>query len=181
MPGNTANDAVLAEGRRVLIEDPHWFYGVRVTGAGEHCWRYTRRGDKYVTVITGLTPIRANSDGMRKAGERRLNRDELYVNPGCFRKCAQVAGIRGEDVVAVGCEAYHSGISGVGLATAGKQHPSSPRQRVIDGSDGGAGQEPGHGRLPPRQRSRRDIRAGGGWRAERKSRACGPGLAGYPA
>ena len=40
----------------------------------------------------------------------RLNRDELYVNLGCFRKCAQVAGIRGEDVVAVGCEAYHSGI-----------------------------------------------------------------------
>ena len=35
----------------------------------------------------------------------RLNRDELYVNLGCFRKCAQVAGItgiRGEDVVAVG-------------------------------------------------------------------------------
>jgi hypothetical protein len=55
---NTANDAVLAEGRRVLIEDPHRFDGVRVIGVDEHCWRHTRRGDKYVTVITGLTPIR---------------------------------------------------------------------------------------------------------------------------
>ena len=35
----TANDAVLAEGRRVLIQDPHRFDGVRVTGVDEHCWR----------------------------------------------------------------------------------------------------------------------------------------------
>ena len=55
---NTANDAVLAEGRRVLIEDPHRFDGVRVIGVDEHCWRHTRRGDKYVTVIVDLTPIR---------------------------------------------------------------------------------------------------------------------------
>ena len=55
---NTANDAVLAEGRRVLIEDPHRFDGVRVIGVDEHCWRHTRRGDKYVTVIIDLTPIR---------------------------------------------------------------------------------------------------------------------------
>ena len=37
----TANDAVLAEGRRVLIQDPHRFDGVRVTGVDEHCWRDT--------------------------------------------------------------------------------------------------------------------------------------------
>jgi len=55
---NTANDAVLAEGRRVLIEDPHRFDGVRVIGVDEHCWRHTRRGDRYVTVIIDLTPIR---------------------------------------------------------------------------------------------------------------------------
>jgi len=55
---NTANDAVLAEGRRVLIEDPHRFDGVRVIGVDERCWRHTRRGDKYVTVIIDLTPIR---------------------------------------------------------------------------------------------------------------------------
>ena len=46
---NTANDAVLAEGRRVLIEDPGRFDGVAVIGVDEHVWRHTRRGDKYVT------------------------------------------------------------------------------------------------------------------------------------
>ena len=59
---NTANDAVLAEGRRVLIEDPHRFDGVTTVGFDEHVWRHTRRGDKYVTVIIDLTPIR-NSTG----------------------------------------------------------------------------------------------------------------------
>ncbi len=55
---NTANDAVLAEGRRVLIEDVQRFDGVKVIGVDEHVWRHTRRGDKDVTVIIDLTPIR---------------------------------------------------------------------------------------------------------------------------
>jgi transposase len=55
---NTANDAVLAEGRRVLIADPHRFDGVKVIGVDEHVWRHTRRGDKYVTVIIDLTPVK---------------------------------------------------------------------------------------------------------------------------
>ena len=55
---NTANDAVLAEGKRVLISDPHRFDGVRVVGVDEHVWRHTRRGDKYVTVIIDLTAVR---------------------------------------------------------------------------------------------------------------------------
>jgi len=55
---NTANDAVLAEGKRVLIDDPHRLDGVQVIGVDEHVWRHTRRGDKYVTVIIDLTPIR---------------------------------------------------------------------------------------------------------------------------
>ena len=55
---NTANDAVLAEGKRVLIEDPDRFDGVEVVGVDEHVWRHTRRGDKYVTVIIDLTGIR---------------------------------------------------------------------------------------------------------------------------
>jgi transposase len=62
---NTANDAVLAEGQRVLIEDPHRFDGVRVLGVDEHVWRHTRRGDKYVTVIIDLTPIRDRSGPAR--------------------------------------------------------------------------------------------------------------------
>lgn len=55
---HTANDAVLAEGTRVLIEDPKRFDGVAVLGVDEHCWRHTRRGDTYVTVIIDLTPVR---------------------------------------------------------------------------------------------------------------------------
>jgi transposase len=55
---NCANAAVLDEGRRVLIADPSRFDGVAVLGVDEHVWRHTRRGDKYVTVIIDLTPVR---------------------------------------------------------------------------------------------------------------------------
>ena len=43
---HTANTAVLAQGRRVLIDDPARFDGVRVIGVDEHVWRHTRFGDK---------------------------------------------------------------------------------------------------------------------------------------
>ncbi|MBK5248249.1 MAG: transposase [Actinomycetales bacterium] len=62
---NTANDAVLAEGRRVLIEDPDRLDGVRVLGVDEHLWRQTRRGGKYVTVIIDLTGIREGTGPAR--------------------------------------------------------------------------------------------------------------------
>ena len=62
---DTANAAVLAEGRRVLIDDPHRFDGVKVLGVDEHCWRHTRRGDKYVTVIIDLTPVREGTGPAR--------------------------------------------------------------------------------------------------------------------
>ncbi len=55
---NTANAAVLAEGRRVLIDDPGRFDGVRAVGVDEHVWRHTRHGEKYVTVIIDLTAVR---------------------------------------------------------------------------------------------------------------------------
>jgi transposase len=62
---HTANTAVLAEGRRVLIDDPARFDGVRVIGVDEHVWRHTRRGDRYVTVIIDLTPVRDGSGPSR--------------------------------------------------------------------------------------------------------------------
>jgi transposase len=55
---NTANDAVLAEGKRMLIDDPTRFDGVSAIGVDEHVWRHTRGGDKFVTVIIDLTPLR---------------------------------------------------------------------------------------------------------------------------
>lgn len=62
---NTANDAVLAEGKHVLIDDPARFDGVAVIGVDEHVWRHTRRGEKYVTVIIDLTAIRAGTGQAR--------------------------------------------------------------------------------------------------------------------
>ena len=62
---DTANNAVLAEGQRVLIADPTRFDGVRVLGVDEHVWRHSRKGDKYVTVIIDLTPIRDDTGPAR--------------------------------------------------------------------------------------------------------------------
>ncbi|WOO97116.1 ISL3 family transposase [Micrococcus terreus] len=62
---NTANDAVLAEGKRLLIDNPARFDGVTAIGVDEHVWRHTRRGDKYVTVVIDLTPLRAGTGPAR--------------------------------------------------------------------------------------------------------------------
>lgn len=61
----TANQAVLAEGARRLIDDPHRFDGVQVIGVDEHVWRHTRTGDKFVTVIIDLTPVRDHRGAAR--------------------------------------------------------------------------------------------------------------------
>ena len=63
---HTANTAIIAEGRRRLINDPSRFEGVTTIGVDEHVWRYTRLGDKYVTVVIDLTPAR------NKTGPARL-------------------------------------------------------------------------------------------------------------
>ncbi|MBB4931327.1 hypothetical protein F4561_002147 [Lipingzhangella halophila] len=39
---NTANEAVLAEGKRVLSDDPTRLDGVTAIGVDEHVWRHTR-------------------------------------------------------------------------------------------------------------------------------------------
>lgn len=62
---NTANDAVLAEGQRLLTDQPGRLDGVSVVGVDEHVWRHTRRGDKYVTVVIDLTPVSAGSGPSR--------------------------------------------------------------------------------------------------------------------
>ena len=62
---NTANTAVLAEGVRLLINDPARCEGVRVIGVDEHVWRHTPYGDRYVTVILDLTPVHDRSGPSR--------------------------------------------------------------------------------------------------------------------
>ena len=63
---HTANDAIVAEGHQVLIDDPARFNGVATIGVDKHVWRHARLGDKYVTVIIDLTPVR------EEAGPARL-------------------------------------------------------------------------------------------------------------
>ena len=63
---HTANNAIIQEGQRLLFNDPSRFDGVAVLGVDEHVWRHTRYGDKYVTVIIDLTPVR------NKTGPARL-------------------------------------------------------------------------------------------------------------
>ena len=62
---NTANIAVLAEGQCLLINDPGRCGGVRVIGVDEHVWRHTPYGDRHVTVILDVTPIRDRSGPSR--------------------------------------------------------------------------------------------------------------------
>ena len=62
---HTANDAVLAEGKRVLISDPGRFEGVKAIGVDEHVWRHTRLGDRFVTVVIDLTPVRERTGPAR--------------------------------------------------------------------------------------------------------------------
>ena len=73
---HTANNAILASAQATLLDDPHRFDGVEVLGVDEHVWRHTRRGDRYVTVIIDLTPVRDRS------GPARL----LDVVPGRSKK-----------------------------------------------------------------------------------------------
>ena len=65
---HTANTAILARAEQVLTEDPHRFGGVEVLGVDEHVRRHTKRGDKYVTVIIDLTPVRDGTGPARLPG-----------------------------------------------------------------------------------------------------------------
>ena len=97
---NTANDAVLAQGTRVLIEDPNRFDGVRVLGVDEHVWRHTRKGDKYVTVIIDLTPIRDRSGPARlldmvEGRSKRVFKEWLAARPQAWREAIEVVAMEG--------------------------------------------------------------------------------------
>ena len=97
---NTANDAVLAEGQRVLIADPARFEGVTTVGVDEHVWRHTRGGDKYVTVIIDLTPIR-NSTGparlldMLEGRSKAAFKTWLAARPQAWRDRVEVVAMDG--------------------------------------------------------------------------------------
>ena len=97
---NTANDAVLAEGKRVLIDDEHRFDGVRVLGVDEHVWRHTRRGDKYVTVIIDLTGVRDGTGPARlldmvEGRSKQAFKQWLNERPKVWRDAVEVVAMDG--------------------------------------------------------------------------------------
>jgi transposase len=97
---NTANDAVLAEGKRILIDDVGRFDGVRVVGVDEHVWRHTRRGDKYVTVIVDLTGIRdgigpARLLDMVEGRSKQVFKQWLTERPEAWRDAVEVVAMDG--------------------------------------------------------------------------------------
>jgi transposase len=97
---NTANDAVLAEGKRVLIDDPDRFEGVHVLGVDEHVWRHTRRGDKYVTVLIDLTPVRdctgpARLLDMVEGRSKQVFKTWLAARPEAWRTGLEVVAMDG--------------------------------------------------------------------------------------
>ena len=97
---NTANDAVLAEGKRVLIDDSDRFDGVTTVGVDEHVWRHTGRGDKYVTVIIDLTGIRDGTGPARlldmvEGRSKQAFKTWLAQRPQAWRDGVQVVAMDG--------------------------------------------------------------------------------------
>ncbi len=97
---NTANTAVLTEGRRVLLHNAKRFDGVQVIGVDEHVWRHTRRGDKYVTVIIDLTPIRDRTGSSRlldmvEGRSKQAFTTWLRQRPEAWRKGLEVVAMDG--------------------------------------------------------------------------------------
>ena len=97
---NTANTAVLGEGQRLLINDPDRFEGVRVIGVDEHVWRHTPYGDKYVTVILDVTPIRERSGPCRlldmvPGRSKRVFKTWLASQPDTWRERIEIVAMDG--------------------------------------------------------------------------------------
>jgi len=97
---NTANAAVLAEGRRLLIDDPARFDGVTVIGVDEHVWQHTRRGEQYVTVIIDLTGIRDGTGPARlldmvEGRSKQVFKQWLAGRPAEWRDAVEVVAMDG--------------------------------------------------------------------------------------
>ncbi len=97
---HTANTAILAEGRRRLIDDPHRFDGVTTVGVDEHVWRHTRHGDKYVTVIIDLTPARDKTGPARlldmvEGRSKAVFKQWLAARPKDWSKAIEVVAMDG--------------------------------------------------------------------------------------
>ena len=84
----------------MLIANPQRFDGVTVIGVDEHCWRHTRRGDKYVTVIIDLTPARNRTGPARlldmvEGRSKQVFQNWLAERPHAWRQGLQVVAMDG--------------------------------------------------------------------------------------
>ena len=97
---NTANTAILGEGQRILTGDPDRFEGVCVIGVDEHVWRHTPYGDRYVTVILDLTPIRDRSGPSRlldmvPGRSKQVFKTRLASHPDTWRERIEIVAMDG--------------------------------------------------------------------------------------
>ena len=97
---NTANIAILGEGQRILIDDPDRFEGVCVIGVDEHVWRHTPYGDKYVTVILDVTPVRDRRGPSRlldmvPGRSKRVFKTWLASQPDMWRERIEIVAMDG--------------------------------------------------------------------------------------
>ena len=84
----------------MLIDDPDRFEGVRVIGVDEHVWRHTPYGDKYVTVILDLTPIRDRRGPSRlldmiPGRSKRVFKTWLASQPDTWRERIEIVAMDG--------------------------------------------------------------------------------------
>jgi len=97
---DTAHTAVAELGEDLLVNRPGRLDGVEVIGVDEHCWRHTRRGDKFVTVIIDLTPIRDGTGPARlldlvEGRSKQAFKTWLDNQTQTFRDTAQIVAMDG--------------------------------------------------------------------------------------
>lgn len=97
---NTANTAILGKGQRRLIKDTTRFDGATVLGVDERVWHHTRRGDKYVTVVIDLTPIKDGTGPARlldmvPGRSKKTFKQWLTSRPAAWREQVQVVAMDG--------------------------------------------------------------------------------------
>ena len=84
----------------MLINDEARFDAVTAIGVDEHVWRHTRRGDKYVTVIIDLTPIRSGTGSARlldmvEGRSKQAFKTWLAARPQAWRDGVEVVAMDG--------------------------------------------------------------------------------------
>jgi len=97
---DTAHTAVTELGQKLLIAHPARLEGVEAIGVDEHCWRHTRRGDKFVTVIIDLTPIRDGTGPARlldmvEGRSKKAFKTWLEAQTQTFRDTVQIVAMDG--------------------------------------------------------------------------------------